>query len=134
MGGIVSRGEGDPSRNEYITYLDLGPEAAKSRNMLKPLLSVLLGSANRPGINGMAIVLVQGPRDGVHIYLFERPTPFADKFDLWRIGAFRVGHLGFDENNRGVVFTLRTEERQGKAGLHIFIPLFLYVHTHIQNR
>ena len=94
MGGIVSRAEGDPSRNGYITYLDLGPEAAKSRNMLKPLISVLVGSANRSRISGMAVILVQGLRDGVHIYLFERPTPLTNEFDLWRIGAFGAGHLG----------------------------------------
>ena len=59
-----------------VTYLDLGPEPAKSRDMFEPLLSVLLLPTNRSRIDVMAVVFVQGLRDEAHVLLFECPTPF----------------------------------------------------------
>ena len=74
------------------TYLVLCPEADDPRERFKPLLSALLWPTYRSRIGDMAIILVQGLRNNVQIYLFESMTPLVHESDLWGFGAFWIGH------------------------------------------
>ena len=74
------------------TYLVLCPEADDPRERFKPLLSALLWPTCRSRIGDMAIILVQGLRNNVQIYLFESMTPLVHESDLWGFGAFWIGH------------------------------------------
>jgi hypothetical protein len=79
-----------------ITYLGSfdGPKAEKLPEPCKPLLFGFLWFTKRPRVTDVAVVLVQGIRDKVQIPHLESPSPFADEFDLWGIGALWDNHWG----------------------------------------
>ena len=65
-----------------ITYLKLGPDAVKPRDILKKLLFGLLWLAERSRVIGMAIVLGQTLREVVQVLRLDCLKPFVDIFDL----------------------------------------------------
>ena len=77
-----------------ITYIPLSPEVENRCKILKILLFGLIRLAKRSRVDGIAKVLGQGLREMVQVPGSNRLNPFVDEFDLWGIGAFRVGHWG----------------------------------------
>ena len=71
-----------------IIYLPLGPEVEKLHKILKILLFGPLWLTKRSRVNDVAIVLMQVPRDKVHVPRLESVEPFVEDFDLWGIGGF----------------------------------------------
>ena len=70
-----------------MTYLEVGPKADNTCELLEPLLSCLLWPTERSRVGGMAIVLVQDLGDKVQVPLSEPLAPFAHEFDLRRFGV-----------------------------------------------
>ena len=70
-----------------MAYLEVGPKADNSCELLEPLISCLLWPTERSRVGGMTIVLVQDLGDKVQVSLSEPLAPFVHEFDLRGFGA-----------------------------------------------